>query len=488
MDDAFAWNLTTIFFLADLALRILFSLRVIMRKRAPSVSFAWLVLILLIPFVGVTLYLLFGENRLGERRAERLLKDRLTTKEWYGLRHNYQLEAHNRPANPEIMPLERQIRTVTGIPAVPGNRLELLGDSDLFFKHIINDIKNATSTCHLEFYILQEGGLVDDLLAALLEARKRGLDCRLLLDSIGSKKFLRSATARALRRSGVQVAESLPAGLIRAIFVRIDLRNHRKIAIIDGKIAYTGSQNLVDPAAPGKKSKIGPWVDAMVRITGPVVELLTATFMIDWAQESERGLSAYRGSMTIPPASAIGEALVQLAPSGPGYDEGNIHDLLLTTIYAARKELVLTTPYFVPDNAILAALKSAAQRGVTVTIVVPERNDAPPVYYASRARFGDLVKAGVRIMIFSPGLLHAKTITVDGDFSLFGSVNLDMRSFWLNFEMTLFIYNQNCTAQIRALQEEYMRQSQELDMVAFARRSFGQRLLENIALLMGPLL
>jgi len=190
----------------------------------------------------------------------------------------------------------------------------------------------------------------------------------------------------------------------------------------------------------------------------------------------------------IHPVAPAGQALVQLAPSGPGFGEDTIHNLLLTTIYAARRELVLTTPYFVPDNAILAALKSAAQRGVEVTVIVPAKNDSRLVHYASRARYDDLARAGVRIMDFSGGLLHTKTITVDGDFCLFGSVNLDMRSFWLNFEMTLFIYDQDFTAQIRALQQHYLTQASLHDNDAFQTRSFGQRLLENIALLVGPLL
>jgi len=183
-----------------------------------------------------------------------------------------------------------------------------------------------------------------------------------------------------------------------------------------------------------------------------------------------------------------GSGLVQLAPSGPGYGEDTIHNLLLTAIYAARRELILTTPYFVPDNAILAALRSAAQRGVEVTIIVPEKNDSRLVHYASRARFDALSQAGVRIMAFHGGLLHTKTITVDSDFCLFGSVNLDMRSFWLNFEMTLVIYDPAFTGRVRELQQGYLRQAREHDAATFRTRSFPQRLLENVALLLGPLL
>jgi cardiolipin synthase len=487
MTDAVAWGLTSSLFFADLAVRIGFSLRVIMRKRAPSVSFAWLVIILLIPFGGAITYLLLGENRLGERRARRLLKDRQIFREWSGA-------LQERPAvdwqmvNPECIPLDRQVQAATGIPTLPCNRLELIDSAERFFTLLIDDIRQARTSCLLEFYILNEGGWVDELIEVLLAARKRGVTCRLLLDSIGSKPFLRSSGLARLRKGGVEVVEALPAGLIRALFVRIDLRNHRKIAVIDGEIAYTGSQNLVDPRLFKQGNGVGEWVDAMVRITGPVTELLTAAFTFDWLLERGQHVTGDRGVTDVHPVPPAGEALVQLAPSGPGYGEDTIHDLLLTTLYAARRELILTTPYFVPDNAILAALKSAAQRGVTVTLIVPAKNDSRLVHYASRGRYEALTRAGVRIMAFSGGLLHTKTITVDGDFCLFGSVNLDMRSFWLNFEMTLFVYNRAFTAQVRNLQQHYLRQTTAHDAEAFCNRSFGQRLLENIALLVSPLL
>jgi cardiolipin synthase len=487
MMEIFTWGLTTSLFLADLAIRIGFSLRVIMRKRAPSVSFAWLVVILLLPFVGAVTYLLFGENRLGERRANRLIQDRSVIQEWTdALQSNPDINWQ--PVNPECIPLHRQIIATVGIPTLPGNKLELIEGADAFFQVLLKDIRNAQSSCYLEFYILNEGGLADILIETLIATSKRGVTCRVLLDSIGSKSFLRSAAAARLRESGVQLVEALPAGLIRALFVRIDLRNHRKIAIIDGKIAFTGSQNLVDPRFFKQHNGLGEWIDAMVRITGPVVEMLTAAFMFDWLLEKKQRLTEYSGTTDIHPVAPVGEALVQLVPSGPGFGEDTIHNLLLTTIYAARKELILTTPYFVPDNAMLAALKSAAQRGVEVTVIVPEKNDSRLVHYASRARYEALTSAGVRIMNFSGGLLHTKTITVDGDFCLFGSVNLDMRSFWLNFEMSLFIYDRDFSCRIRELQQKYMNAATEHDAQTFKTRSYGQRLLENIALLVGPLL
>lgn len=485
MDDVY-WTMTSGLFFADLAIRIGLSLRVIMRKKAAPVSLAWLGVILLLPFFGACIYLLFGENRLGERRARRASAYVPLILQWAeSLQQRSFKDWHT--LNPECGPIHRQIDSVIKIPTMPDNNISILEDSNDFFRQLIADIDQAQSTCFLEFYIWSNGGSSDQVCDALKRACKRGVLCKILLDSIGSKEFLNSHHCRDLQAHGVNVVECLPAGLFRALFVRIDLRNHRKIVTIDSRIGYTGSQNLVDPKYFKQDQGVGEWIDMMVRIEGPVVEIMTASFLYDWSLESGHPLDELK-EKTLQPIPTAGDIPVQLVPSGPGYTEGAIHNLLLTTLYAARKELILTTPYFVPDNAILAALKSAAQRGVAVTIIVPKKNDSRLVHYASRARYGELLTAGVQVMAFSGGLLHAKTITVDGDFCLIGSVNLDMRSFWLNFEMTLCIYNRNFTQKLRKIQQEYLAVSTPLDLEVFKKRSFSERFLENTALLVGPLL
>ncbi len=485
--DKIYWMLTTSIFIVDLAIRIGLSLRVIMRKRAASVSLAWLIIILLLPFLGAIMYLMFGEVRLGERRAAKRVAEQPLITQWIQALYK-RVSVNWEQINPECIPIDRQINTIVNIPTMPDNCLELITDPTAFLRKLIVDIRQAKSTCFLEFYIWNEGGLADDISEALIDAKKRGVTCRILVDSIGSKTFLSSALAEKMRSAGIEITEALPAGIIRALFVRIDLRNHRKVAIIDGTTAYTGSQNMVDPGFFKQDEGVGKWIDAMVRINGPVVEVMTAAFTYDWMMENHTPLEELYPTSDIGPVEPSGDALVQLVPSGPNLEEGAIHDLLLTTIYAARQELILTTPYFVPDNAILAALKSAAQRGVEVTIIVPEKNDSRLVHYASRARYEILIRAGVKIMGFSGGLLHAKTITIDRDFCLFGSVNLDMRSFWLNFEMTLFIYNKEFTARLRELQQSYLQNAKKIDCEIFTQRPFRERFKENVALLVGPLL
>ncbi|MBE0583098.1 MAG: cardiolipin synthase [Desulfofustis sp.] len=487
----------TLILLADLTIRIGLSFRVIMRKRPHGITFAWLIIILLIPLIGALLYLLVGENRISDKRIARTRANQDHYQHWLNsLRErapiNWQEMAET------CLPLHRQAETLIGIPAMTGNSLQLFEATDQTFESIISDIAQARSTCHLQFYIWQQGGKVTAVEEALLEATRRGVICRVLVDSIGSRDFLKGPRCRQLREAGIRIRESLPAGLIKALFARIDIRNHRKIVVIDGEIAYSGSTNMVDPRYFKQDSGVGQWVDIMVRITGPVVESLAGTFISDWFLEASgqqlditdltAGKPASSNRTDVHRVKPTGNTAIQLVPSGPGLVPEAIHSLLLTTIYSARHELVLTTPYFVPDEPLLTALKSAAQRGVTVIIILPQRNDSRLVHYASHAHFQELTESGVQISLFHGGLLHAKTITVDRQFALFGSVNLDMRSFWLNFETTLFIYDRDFSMTIRRIQERYEQLSTKIDRTELAQRPVIKRFKENVALLIGPLL
>ena len=482
---------------ADLLLRLGFSIRVIMSQRQYGVTLAWLVVILLLPFLGAIIYLFFGANKIGETRTKRAQKSLAHYKKWLS-----SLPAIA-PVNwselsPQQQPIHNQADNLIGIPAMAGNHLELIEKPEKIMRAIIKDIDEAQSTCHLQFYIWHEGGTADEVVAAVIAAAKRGVTCRILVDSIGSAEFLNGSKCKEMAAAGVKIAEALPAGFIKALFRRIDIRNHRKIVVIDGKTAYTGSQNMVDPNFFNKDSSVGQWVDIMVRIQGPVVEALAGTFISDWFLETDNGkvrsrsldqdIRQIREIADIYHQPMIGDVPVQLVPSGPGFVPEAIHSLLLTTIYASQKHITLTTPYFVPDESILTALQSAAQRGVDVRIIVPEKNDSKLVHYASWARYEGMIKNGVSILLFTGGLLHSKTITVDDEFALFGSVNLDMRSFWLNFEATLFIYNQNFTRVLREIQDGYVQNSKTLDLEVFSDRSLIQRFFENSALTIGPLL
>jgi cardiolipin synthase len=356
-------------------------------------------------------------------------------------------------------------------------------------RSIIADIDRARHFCHLEFYIWNAGGTADEVCEALMRAATRGVICRVLLDAMGSGKFLKSPWIHRLKESGVEIGTALAVSPWRTLIVRFDLRLHRKIVVIDDEMAYTGSFNLVDPRFFKQEAGVGQWVDAMARIKGPAVLTLNAVFMWDWEVETGRDLKA----LPDPARMAIGAnqgpaACVQVVPSGPGRGGDSIHQLLLMSIYAARKELSMTTPYFVPDEAITSALLSAARRGVAVTLILPAKNDSRLVHYTCRSQFDELLAAGVRIFGFNGGLLHTKSAVIDGEISLFGTVNLDVRSFWLDFEVTLCVYDPPFAERLLALQQKYVEDSVAVDPAAWRRRPATERFSENLARLCSPLL
>ncbi len=478
---------TVIALIVDLLIRIGFSVRVIMRRRRVGVSLAWLFLILAIPFAGAIIYLLLGELRLGSRRALRAVQLHRPYQDWLRqLQHRAKVDWSK--LSPASEPLAQLTERAVGVPPLPGNALQLIGDWQHVFRAIIRDIRAAKRTCHLEFYIWHVGGVANDVADALMDAAKRGVICRVLVDDVGSTAFLKNDLAQQMREAGVQVRAALPANLLRGLAVRFDLRMHRKIAVIDGRVAYTGSLNIVDPRYFRQNAGVGHWVDAMVRVEGPAVEALGIAFLEDWAMEADDDLAHLEETGDVHPLTPRGNQPVQVIPSGPATTEDAMARVLVSAIYAARRELVLTTPYFVPDEDLLAALVSAAQRGADVTLVLPARVDSRLVRLASRSIQGDLVDAGVNVMKYQKGLLHTKSVTVDGEISLFGSLNLDPRSLHLNFEITLAVYDKEFTSQLRELQLSYVAQATPMDLDAWNARSGPQRFAENTARLMGPLL
>ena len=476
--------ISTIVLAAHWIIVAVLSVRVIMRRIPIGFSMAWLAVIFSVPFIGAVLYLFFGEKRLGRRRTARIARVLHDVTEWQkDLRGQEELL----PVASKSGLLDRHAERILGYPALAGNELDLFEDFETTFDSIVADIDQARRSCHLGFYIWNEGGRADDVMDALVRASGRGVACHILADAVGSKAFLRGGQVGRLRDAGVTVVTALPTGLLRSLFTRADLRNHRKIIVIDDEIAYTGSQNLVDPRYFKQDAGVGQWVDAMVRVEGPGVLMMAALFLHDWCLATGESFEPPAAENLVGHAVEPG-AVAQVVPSGPGAHPDVIHQLLLTTMFEAREELIITTPYFVPDESILTALISAATRGVAVTLIIPERNDSLLVRYASAAHLDDLMAAGVCIARFRDGLLHTKSITMDGAFSVFGSVNLDMRSLWLNFEISLFVYDSEFTTRLRALQHSYLERSDLLGLETWRKRGAGQRLAEDALRLASPLL
>lgn len=456
-------------------------LGVVPRGRAPQAALAWLVIIFFLPWIGLAIYLLVGTRRLSARRAFQYHQaiTRLG---------DFEREILNRPQviQPEVHERQRDIvalaEKLSLMPVLGGNSAEFMTDTNDVIDRLIADIDEAREHVHLLFYIWRDDATGQRVAAALERAAQRGVKCRVMVDAVGSSGMLRALT-RQLRRAGVEVRAALPVNPLRLLLARIDLRNHRKLVIIDGRTAYTGSQNIVDADYGGAKA--GAWQDIMARLTGPIVVQLQLVFVEDWFAETAQLLDE-PGIITDP--SPTGGVPAQTIPSGPHASRGSVQDLFIAAIHEAEERVIITSPYFVPSESIIAALRIAAGRGVEVDIVTPERSDQRLVDAASRACYQELLDAGVRIHLHERGLLHAKTLTADRALALVGSANLDMRSFDLNFELTLALYGPEVTDLVREAQTRYMLESRRLDPAAWAARPARRTVTERLAALLGPLL
>jgi len=480
------FSIFTVMTLVHALITIAVSIRVIQVRLPVATSLAWLILVLFLPLVGAIAYLVLGEKRLGHKFVARSQAIKVRYDRWLqGLPP--EIRSDRLRLSPEARSISRLAKTIVNIPALCGNRLQLLDAAKPILRSMISDIDRAKGFCHLEFYIWTEGGMADEVGAALLRAAGRGVTCRVLLDAIGSAGFLKGRLLEQLKAGGVDVAFALPVSAISVFRVRPDLRLHRKIVVIDDAVAYTGSFNLVDPRYFKQDAGVGEWVDAMVRLEGPGVLALNELFRWDWEVETGRDLdlSEEGDSFSV---RRPGETDVQLIPSGPGSTGNNIYQLLLMSIYSARQEIAVTTPYFVPDEAVSTALLTAAERGVKVAVILPERNDSRLVHYTSRSYFDDMLDAGILLYGFKGGLLHTKSVVVDRQIALFGSVNLDVRSFWLDFEVTLGVYDPVFAERLLALQDKYIENARPVDLETWQQRTVKERFIENLARLASPLL
>jgi len=470
---------------AEFGIRIVFSTIILLRRPGDSTSrTAWLIVVLVIPVFGAIAYLLVGEVRLGRKRIARhaqvVLKhvDRIPDR------------TRSRAASiSEIQPPFGQIaslaESVGGNFPIAGNDIQLLGDTQETIDAILADITSAEQHVHLltYIYLLDRTGL--SVAGALMDAERRGVHCRLLVDDVGSRDFLSSSLCDDLRAAGVEIVAALPANPLRSLFYRIDLRNHRKITVIDGRIGYTGSQNIADAAFAPKK-RFAPWVDAMVRVEGPAVGELQRLFVEDWYLDTDTWLDE---ALDVSWSAALpGHMIAQVIGTGPNAFNAAMRNVFQAALHLARDEIVLTTPYFVPDESIISALRTSARRGVEVSIVVPKRNDARLVAAASRGFYEILLESGVRIHEFNEGLLHAKTMTADRDLAIVSSANFDKRSFFLNFEASIIVYDDDFASQLRFLQQSYIDRSDEVKPEEWQTRRWPRRLAHNAAGMLSPLL
>lgn len=470
----------------QIALILICGAHILLRRyRQPESRMAWLVVLIALPYAGALAYLLLGSTNVGRRRIARL-RDTTDILPQPSAAPGWDAEQN---AAGELAPYEGFFRvgqSISGYAPIGGNRAELMADSDATIARMADDIDRAESTVHLLFYIWLADGNGTKVADALKRAAARGVNCRAIVDDIGSRAFIRSPVWHGLRTAGVQLLRALPVGnpLVRLANGRIDLRNHRKIVVIDNRVTYCGSQNCAD-AAFLPKARFAPWVDAVMRFEGPVVRQNQHLFAIDWMGNGGDDISALL-SEPMPPASDGFTA--QVIATGPTYRNAALPELFVTLIFGARRKLCITTPYYVPTPAVQAALCAAANRGVDATIIFPARNDDFAVGAASRSHYESLIGAGVRVFEYQPGLLHTKSVTVDGEVTLIGSANMDRRSFDLNYENDILLLDRAVTTAMQERQERYLADSREIGLAEVRSWSVGRRLWNNALAIVGPLL
>lgn len=453
---------------------------IVLRKEKPATCLAWLAIIFFEPIIGLAVYLLIGESRLGRRR----LAKRQTGLQRFAESDYPAVESHHR-VDPQLLRghavLVHLGEQFGGLPVVGGNRVSFLTDTDAVVELLIADIEAAKHHVHLLFYIFKDDEVGQRVGEALRRAAARGVACRVLADAVGSRRFFHRLAPH-LQQHGVEVFPVLPVKLLRLAFARLDLRNHRKLAVIDGVVAYTGSQNIVEATYGHKKA--GCWHDIMARLTGPVVRQLQGIFLEDWFCETGKSLEV---ADLAPASRAEGDVAIQVVPTGPDLPTEQFQDLIVRAIFLARHRVVLTSPYFVPGEAMVLALRLAAMRGVQVDVAVPRRSDHPLVDAAGRFYLDHLMRFGVNVYFYGDGILHSKTLTVDDDLAMFGSANYDIRSFALNFELNLLLHARSAVADLHIVQEAYLARSVRAAPADMPRTLPG-RLKVNLAKLFSPLL
>ncbi|QDT73498.1 cardiolipin synthase [Lacipirellula limnantheis] len=467
-----------IFFLLEWAIRLAM-LVVVPFRRTPAAAKGWLLLIFFEPFIGLLTYMLIGRAKLPRWQVQQLAelpKAMASVVE--------RLASHPRVFHPQLSPpLSQAVKLAENLgqsPILGGNSLKMVVDYDALFTELVADIDQATRHVHLLFYIFSDDSATTPVIAALGRAAARGVRCRVLVDAYGSRSGLR-ALRRKLTTMGVIVHVMLPIRLWPWRKTRLDLRNHRKIAVIDGKIGYTGSQNLV--CAEFKRGLA--YEDLMVRVAGPVVLELQYIFASDWFLETGEILD---GETEFPEPASAGQVAAQALPSGPAFPTQNNQRLLVALVHGAREQLVLTTPYFIPDEPLLQAMQTAVLRGVDVHLVVSRFGDHRLVLLAQESYYEELLEAGIQVHLYDKNFLHAKHMRVDESVAVIGTSNLDIRSFALNAELMLIVYDEGVTSELAAEQQRYFEHASLLDLATWEKRPLYKQLVQNLARLLSPLL
>ncbi|TFD61219.1 cardiolipin synthase [Cryobacterium sp. Hh38] len=468
-----------------LALIVDFSVRVVAiivvpRNRRPMSGMAWLLTIFFIPYLGVLLFLLIGYRTLPKKR--RLMQDEIN-QFIQGSTEGMELVRRDHPWPSWLESVVELNRNLGAMPLVGDNTASLINDYQLSFDTMIADIDLAKKYVHVEFYILSLDHTTAPFFDALERAHRRGVSVRVLMDHIQSmRKPGFRQTKKRLTDAGIDWELMLPVQPFKGKWQRPDLRNHRKLLIVDGLVGFMGSQNIIDRTYNMRKNiRRGlKWKDFMTRLEGPIVSGLNAIFITDWYSETNELLT--RDIEPVHPRPVTDALDCQVVPSGPGFKGENNLRLFLALLYYAQDRIIITSPYFVPDESIMYAITTAVQRGLRVELFVSEIGDQAVVYHAQRSYYEELLTAGVHIYMYkAPYILHAKHFTIDEEVAVVGSSNMDQRSFSLNMEVSLMVRGRSFVRNLRAMEDENRLNSRELTLEEWRKQPLRSTILDNLA-------
>ena len=460
---------------------------IFLERRNVATTWAWILILLFLPVVGFMLYIIFGQN-LSKRKIFQLNAEH--TEEFVRKLSVQAKELEERRfhfRDPEI----EQYQPIIYMNLVSGyglltqdNEVKIFTDGKEKFHALLKDIDQAKDHIHLLYFIIKNDGIGNQIVQALTRKAKEGVKVRVLYDDMGSA-WLPPRFFKPLIEAGGEVAAFFPSKWIPYLNFRVNYRNHRKVVVIDGKIGYVGGFNIGDEYL-GLSPKFGYWRDTHLRIKGSTVDALQSRFFLDWNNASEKELRYEK--RYFPEKSSQGTSALQIVSSGPDSEWEQIKNGMIKMIYSAKERIDIQTPYFVPDDSLMHALKIAALSGVEIRLMIPNQPDHMFVYWATYSYIGELLKVGVKCFIYEKGFIHAKTIVVDGKIASVGTANFDVRSFKLNFEVNAFLFDVQVAGRLQTIFEQDLKNSRELTKEVYNRRSNWIRFKESISRLLSPIL
>jgi cardiolipin synthase A/B len=474
----------TIFSLIFLVTAIPVAIMIILEKRSPFKTAAWVLALILLPVFGVVFYLFFGQEYRKKKLFSRKGLKSLNRYRQLSFRQLRQFEQSLNNLSPQVRKKENIIRLLlknSNALLTTGNQLKLLNNADETFEAIFDAIKNATHHIHLEYYILENDKIGNKLKELLIEKNKEGVEIRIIVDDVGSWS-LGNKYISELRKNGIEIYSFMEVRFPR-LTSRVNYRNHRKIVVVDGEIGFTGGINFADRYLKGVK-EIGPWRDTHLQIEGDAVNCLQVVFASDWFFVVHENLT---GRKYFPQLSEFPGTPLQISASGPDSDWDSIGQAFFTAISGAKSGIYIATPYLMPPLEIIYALKTAALSNVDVRILMPEKSDSIIPHWSSFSYIEELLEAGVRVFFYQNGFIHSKYIIVDKVFSTVGTTNLDFRSLETNFEVNAFIYDEAFSAELERQFKTDLKNSSEIKLEEWRQRKWHFKLRESLAHLVSPL-